>query len=83
MHALREKIHLPAGQSFRVLRWSRDLSEVEVVTAGGKSAKTAGVGCLALGADRLFDKSTEIDALIDYCERLADGTDSPPAGLSG
>ena len=39
--------------------------------------------CLALGADRLFDKSTEIDALIDYCERLADGTDSPPAGLAG
>ena len=44
MRALRERIHLPAGQSFRVLRWSRDLSEVEVVTAGGKSAKTAGVG---------------------------------------
>ena len=38
--------------------------------------------CLALGADRLFDKSTEIDALIEYCERLANGIDSRPAGLS-
>jgi len=29
--------------------------------------------CLALGADRVFDKSTEIDALILYCGRLASG----------
>jgi len=27
--------------------------------------------CLALGADRVFDKSTEIDALVLYCEQLA------------
>jgi hypothetical protein len=32
--------------------------------------------CLALGADRVFDKSTEIDALIQYCDRLA--ADGPP-----
>ena len=30
--------------------------------------------CLELGADRVFDKSNEIDALILYCCRLADGT---------
>lgn len=29
--------------------------------------------CLALGADRVFDKSNEIDALIEFCERLARG----------
>lgn len=29
--------------------------------------------CLALGADRVFDKSNEIDSLIDYCELLASG----------
>ncbi len=28
--------------------------------------------CLALGADRVFDKSQDIDALIDYCRSLAD-----------
>lgn len=27
--------------------------------------------CLALGADEVFDKSHDIDALINYCERLA------------
>lgn len=26
--------------------------------------------CLALGADRVFDKSTDIDALVDYCNDL-------------
>ena len=29
--------------------------------------------CLELGADQVFDKSNEIDALIQYCCRLADG----------
>lgn len=27
--------------------------------------------CLALGAERVFDKSGEVDALIDYCAALA------------
>lgn len=40
--------------------------------------------CLALGADRLFDKSTELDGLMAYCDRLAlgSGRDSGPATLS-
>ena len=29
--------------------------------------------CLDLGADRVFDKSNDIDALITYCSRLANG----------
>ena len=29
--------------------------------------------CLQLGADKVFDKSNEIDALITYCQRLAQG----------
>jgi DNA-binding NarL/FixJ family response regulator len=37
--------------------------------------------CLALGADRVFDKSTEIDALIAYCNRMADGTDTQPGAM--
>ena len=27
--------------------------------------------CLSLGANAVFDKSTEIDALVDYCRALA------------
>jgi DNA-binding NarL/FixJ family response regulator len=29
--------------------------------------------CLELGADRVFDKSNELDDLVLYCARLADG----------
>ncbi len=29
-----------------------------------------GRACLALGADRFFDKSTDVDELIDYCQAL-------------
>jgi len=32
--------------------------------------------CLELGADQVFDKSNEIDALIRYCDRLANGNAS-------
>ncbi len=32
--------------------------------------------CLSLGADRVFDKSQEIEALISYCERLAEGDEA-------
>jgi DNA-binding NarL/FixJ family response regulator len=35
--------------------------------------------CLELGADQVFDKSNDIDALIGYCDRLAD-TGSEPNG---
>ncbi len=36
--------------------------------------------CLELGADRVFDKSNEIDALIQYCGRLANG-ETGPSGI--
>ena len=41
--------------------------------------------CLALGADRVFDKSTEIDALIAYCVALAGPSGAPlvPVPLNG
>jgi DNA-binding NarL/FixJ family response regulator len=32
--------------------------------------------CVKLGADRVFDKSGELEDLIAYCERLAEG-DTP------
>lgn len=33
--------------------------------------------CLALGAARVFDKSTEIEALVDYCARFDAGETAP------
>jgi hypothetical protein len=39
--------------------------------------------CLQLGADKVFDKSNEIDGLISYCSRLATGEgDSVSGALS-
>jgi DNA-binding NarL/FixJ family response regulator len=38
--------------------------------------------CAALGADRVFDKSCELDELIAYCARVADGTATAPGALS-
>lgn len=38
--------------------------------------------CAELGADRVFDKSNELEDLIAYCGRLADGSPSAPGALS-
>jgi DNA-binding NtrC family response regulator len=39
--------------------------------------------CKALGAHRVFDKSTDLDDLISYCTRLADGySDTAPGPLN-
>ncbi len=35
------------------------------------------LACLQLGADQVFDKSNEIDALVQYCDRLAAGEIGP------
>ncbi len=37
--------------------------------------------CLSLGADRVFDKSNEIDALLAYCSALATGEASDSSRL--
>jgi DNA-binding NarL/FixJ family response regulator len=37
--------------------------------------------CLALGADKVFDKSNEIDALIGYCIRLSEGGGDTEPGV--
>jgi DNA-binding NarL/FixJ family response regulator len=38
--------------------------------------------CSALGADRVFDKSNDLDELIGYCTRLAGGSTTPPDALN-
>jgi DNA-binding NarL/FixJ family response regulator len=39
--------------------------------------------CLGLGASRVFDKSREIEALIDHCLHLAEQRNLPPTGSPG
>jgi hypothetical protein len=40
--------------------------------------------CRSLGADRVFDKSSEVDELIAYCLRVAQGdSDTEHGALDG
>ncbi len=40
--------------------------------------------CIELGADKVFDKSNDVDALLQYCGRLGSGdaVKSCPAALA-
>ena len=44
MKGSREKIQIPEGHSFRVLRWNRSLREVACILGPGQSVKIAGEG---------------------------------------
>lgn len=44
MQVEREQIQIPSGHSFRVLRWSRSLREVECVLGPGKAERIVGEG---------------------------------------
>lgn len=44
MRVEREKIQIPSGHSFRVLRWSRSIRDVECVVAPGRMQKIVGEG---------------------------------------
>jgi len=38
--------------------------------------------CTTLGASRVFDKSSEIDELVEYCLQLANGTPPTSSGIA-
>lgn len=65
---------LRQGSGFDVLKAcsGRD-PEQKVVVLSNYATDDVRKRCLALGADAVFDKSTEIDALVDYCLALRDG----------
>ncbi len=44
MKAIREKVELPEGHSFRVLRWSKSLREVECLLGPGRTQPVQGEG---------------------------------------
>jgi AraC-like DNA-binding protein len=44
MKASKEQVRFPAGQSFRVLRWERNLREVRTVTGPGRTEAAVGEG---------------------------------------
>lgn len=75
-------IFLKGGSGLGVLRAAHGLPTLKprkMVVLSNYATPEMRRKCLALGADRVFDKSHEIDALIAYCSRLANG-DFVPTG---
>ena len=74
-------IFLKRGSGLGVLRAANDLPKsMSLVVLSNYATPDMRRRCLELGASRVFDKSNEIDALIQYCARLASG-DTVPGGL--
>ena len=74
-------LFLRAGSGLGVLRSAAAMAHPpRCVVLSNYATEAMRRHCLALGADRVFDKSGEIDALIDYCRALSAAADAlPPA----
>lgn len=67
-------IFLKSGSGLGVLKVTHDMhARCNVVVLSNYATQDIRRKCLELGADKVFDKSNEIDALIQYCTRLAGG----------
>ncbi len=65
-------IFLKHGSGLGVLRSAQRMAgHRSVVVLSNYATADIRRKCLELGADRVFDKSTEIDALIAHCDALA------------
>ena len=67
-------IFLKSGSGLGVLK-TASLSDrpIKLVVLSNYATPDMRRKCMELGANRVFDKSNEIDALIQYCARLAGG----------
>jgi len=65
-------IFLKSGSGLGVLRAVQDAGvEVRRVVLTNYATSDIRKRCAALGADRVFDKSGELEDLIDYCSHMA------------
>ena len=76
-------IFLKAGSGLGVLRAASGLPQQQrLVVLSNYATADIRRKCLELGADRVFDKSNDIDALIEYCAQLP-AQPSDGSSLSG
>lgn len=75
-------VFLKGGSGLGVLRRTANRGPGKRVVLTNYATPDIRETCRALGADRVFDKSSELEELIAYCERLAQGGDSAPGALS-
>ncbi|MEP6971518.1 MAG: response regulator [Betaproteobacteria bacterium] len=73
-------LFLASGSGLAVLRSAQQLNvQAKRVVLTNYATADIRQRCATLGADRVFDKSSEIEDLIDYCGRISDGTATAPA----
>lgn len=71
-------IFLKRGSGLGVLRALRDKTPGRrVVVLSNYATADMRRTCMQLGADQVYDKSNDIDALVQYCDRLATGETGP------
>jgi DNA-binding NarL/FixJ family response regulator len=76
-------VFLKGGTGLGVLRAAQRLGlRGKRVVLTNYATQDMRAACRALGADRVFDKSSEIEELVDYCERLHGGESSAPGELN-
>ncbi len=78
-------IFLKSGSGLGVLRSLQGVqSQRKLVVLSNYATADMRRKCAELGADQVFDKSNDIDALVQYCTRLAAGDSgvSRPAMLT-
>lgn len=70
-------VFLKSGTGLGVLRAAQRLGvPAKRVVLTNYATNDIREACRALGADRVFDKSSEVEELLTYCDRLHDGADS-------
>lgn len=68
---------LREGSGLGVLRATQGHAARRVVLSNCATAEVR-AQCLALGAERVFDKSGELDDLLRYCQQLGQALQPPP-----
>ena len=68
---------LKRGSGFDVLRAASKFTKAGKVVLSNYATPDMRRKCMELGADRVFDKSNEIEALVAYCARLNGGETGP------
>jgi DNA-binding NarL/FixJ family response regulator len=66
-------LFLKSGTGLRVLQACQGRpSRQKMVVFSNYATREMRLRCAELGADAIFDKSTEIDALLNYCQRQSE-----------
>jgi DNA-binding NarL/FixJ family response regulator len=73
-------IFLKGGSGLGVLRGAHERGvRARLIVLSNYATPDMRLRCESAGADRVFDKSSEIEALIDYCAQLAADRDTASA----